>query len=89
MPYVNSESRDRFRVALNSVRAAIGAACTPGDLNYVLTKVALAYVEARGENYTHINDVLGALEGAKQEFYRRVAVPYENQKIVENGDVYL
>jgi hypothetical protein len=24
----------------------------------------------------------------KQEFYRRVAMPYEDSKIAENGDVY-
>jgi len=33
-------------------------------------------------------DVLGALEGAKQEFYRRKVVQYEENKIAENGDVY-
>lgn len=30
----------------------------------------------------------GALAGAKLEFYRRVAVPYENAKMAEHGDVY-
>ena len=27
------------------------------------------------------------LENVKQEFYRRVASSYEDQKIIENGDV--
>jgi hypothetical protein len=40
-----------------------------------------------GENYQHFNDVLGALEGAKLELYRRRIAPYEDTKIVENGDV--
>jgi len=31
---------------------------------------------------------MGALEGAKLEFYRRVVVPYEEKKMKENGDVY-
>lgn len=31
---------------------------------------------------------MGAVEGAKTEFYRRIAVPYEEKKIRENGDVY-
>jgi hypothetical protein len=39
-------------------------------------------------SYQSINDVLGALEGAKLEFYRRIAAPYEDTKIQENGDVY-
>ena len=35
-----------------------------------------------------LDDVLGALEGAKLEFVRRVVVPYEERKMKENGDVY-
>jgi hypothetical protein len=61
---------------------------TAGELNYRLTKAVLAYVEEEGLDYRVINDVLGALEGAKAEFYRRVAVPYEEAKIAQNGDVY-
>lgn len=41
-----------------------------------------------GGKYDSLNAVIGVLECAKQEFYRRAAVPYENQKITENGDVY-
>ena len=33
-------------------------------------------------------DVKGAISGATLEFYRRVAVPYEESKIEKNGDVY-
>jgi hypothetical protein len=61
---------------------------TPGELNFVLTRIVYAYWKERG-NYQAINDVLGALEGAKLEFYRRVAAPYEDTKIAENGDVSL
>ena len=59
-----------------------------GELNYTLTMICKFYIDKHGLKYQHINDVLGALEGAKLEFYRRVAVPYENTKIAENGDVY-
>ena len=41
-----------------------------------------------GNSYATINDIIGALEGAKMEFYRRVVAPYEDEKIKENGDVY-
>ena len=60
----------------------------PGELNYTLTMVVKDYLNNRGLNYSTINDILGALESAKLEFYRRVAVPYEDGKIAENGDVY-
>jgi hypothetical protein len=35
-----------------------------------------------------MNDVVGALEGAKAEFQRIVVAPYEDKKMAENGDVY-
>ena len=61
---------------------------TPGGLNYVITELCVGYLRAKGLNYTHINDIMGALSSAQAEFYRRVAVPYEDTKIKENGDVY-
>lgn len=67
----------------------------PGELNYCFTAIIKNYLEEVKSleqkdkiSYTMINDVLGALEGAKLEFYRRVVVPYEDQKIIENGDAY-
>ncbi len=61
---------------------------TPGELNYLFSWLAGDYMESQGLSYQTINDIIGALEGAKSEFYRRVAVPYENAKLAENGDVY-
>jgi hypothetical protein len=58
-----------------------------GELNYVFTVIALDYIAANGEKYQSYNDVIGALEGAKLELYRRHVAPYEDQKIKENGDV--
>jgi hypothetical protein len=80
MPYV---ARDR--------RKALGEFAEPrtsGELNYQLTTKITAYLKDHKLSYSTINDILGALEGAKMEFYRRVAVPYEEKKIMENGDVY-
>ena len=65
-----------------------------GELNYVLTMMVQEYIVTRMRmtdrplKYCMINDVMGALEGAKQEFYRKVAVPYEDKKVKENGEVY-
>lgn len=82
MPYIPQE----IRLQLDDV--AEWRADTAGELNYVITKVIDEYARAGGLSYQRINDVLGALEGAKLEFYRRVAVPYENTKLSTNGDVY-
>ena len=61
---------------------------SPGELNYTITCLVRDYFRHNGRNYQAINDIMGALEGAKVEFYRRVAAPYEDKKIAENGDVY-
>jgi hypothetical protein len=87
MPYIENKDRSKFSLdtLLNNIEFN---GITPGELNYLVTRLAIAYIDHKGLNYTYINDVLGALEGAKQEFYRRVAVDYEQKKIESNGDVY-
>lgn len=62
---------------------------TPGELNYVLTQTIRQYVDTRGLSYGTINDVIGALEGCKLEFYRLEAGPYEDGAIARNGSVYV
>lgn len=85
-PYVTSEARDRFRhITIELPEADIA---TRGDLNYLLTCVIERYRKQHGTAYSAINDILGALDGASKEFYRRVAAPYENGKALYNGDVY-
>ena len=61
---------------------------TPGELNYLLTRQIMRYLGVHSRSYTTFTDCLGALEGAKLEFYRRVITPYEEKKRVENGEVY-
>jgi len=61
---------------------------TAGELNYVLTTQLVNYVFLHGESYQSYNDIMGALEGAKLEIYRRQIAQYEDDKARENGDVY-
>lgn len=80
MPYIADAAR---KLIENGGRAE-----SPGELNFIITTAILTYAATHDRSYQTINDILGALEGAKLEFYRRVAVPYENSKIDTNGDVY-
>jgi len=59
-----------------------------GDLNYVVTQLSLAFLKGVGINYNDIALVTGVLTNVNQEFYRRLASPYEDSKIKLNGDVY-
>ena len=80
MPYINRVRRAQIQSGESPK--------TPGELNYSITLEILDYCLGKDLSYQLINDIVGALEGAKLEFYRRVAVPYEDKKILENGDVY-
>lgn len=61
---------------------------TAGELNYAITSLILDYTVAHGNSYQIYNEIVGALESCKLEFYARVVRPYEDEKIKENSDVY-
>jgi hypothetical protein len=61
---------------------------SPGELNYAITKLCLEYISNWSKRYQNYNDVIGALESCKLEFYARAVRPYEDEKIKENGDVF-
>ena len=71
MPYIKQEDRDQLtrgdRLPMNA-----------GELNYTISMICTAYFHSNGGRYQQINDIVGALEGAKLEFY---------QKVAENGDL--
>lgn len=80
MPYIEVEDRKAI--------LAGDKVLTSGELNFAISDLLNTYIKDNGLNYSAMNDVMGALEGAKFEFYTRVVVPYEDKKIDENGDVY-
>ncbi len=82
MPYIKMERR------VEMLDVDSGLAQTAGELNYLITCLLIDYWRRPGANYQRINDIIGACEGAKAEFQRRVVGKYEDQKILENGDVY-
>lgn len=53
-------------------------------MNYIVTSVMKMLYKPRYFNY---NRALGVLEAIKQEYYRRVVAPYEDEKTRKNGDV--
>ena len=84
MPYIKKKDRVRFENHINNLNGTI---FTSGELNYVLTRLCQGFINANGLNYSSINNTIGVLECCKLELYRRIAAPYEDKKIEENGDV--
>jgi hypothetical protein len=78
MPYIEQHQR----------RVPLQVPVTIGELNYRITLLCLDWLGVHGKSYKNINAVVGALECAKLEFYRRLAAVYEDTKIQQNGDVY-
>lgn len=56
-----------------------------GELNYAICTLLIAYIMLKGLSYQTLNDCLGALRGAGEEFYRKQVVPYEEFKEGVNG----
>lgn len=77
MPYIKQTDREA---------ASLGG--PSGEFNFLITQACITRANIRGHRYSVYNDIIGALECAKLEMYRRMVAPYEDQKIVENGDVY-
>jgi len=80
MPYIVNSAREQLDDG--------GLPNSAGELNYMISSLIDEYLHEYGKNYTNINEVIGVLECAKLELYRRVAAPYEDEKIEQNGDVY-
>lgn len=87
MPYIKPERREKYKEALEEligILKSLPVEEVDGELNYVVTKILKEIYPLR---YFHINKAMGVLECIKQEFYRRVAAPYEDMKMKESGDV--
>lgn len=80
MPYIDEAARARLKHGCPPT--------TAGELNYLITKAVDAYLGFKGLRYEHLNAAIGALQCAQLELYRRIAAPYEDQKLAENGEVY-
>lgn len=86
MPYIEGSYR---RLELDPTAHLVADAQNVGELNFQISRLVDDYVKRAGHGgYAAINAAIGALECAKLELYRRIAAPYEDEKIKQNGDVY-
>ena len=80
MPYIHPLAR---AVLANGTKPS-----SVGELNYVVSTLMNEHLAKYGCSYSSINELIGVLECAKLELYRRIAAPYEDEKKVANGDVF-
>ena len=88
MPYIKQEDRAKFDPFLHALERYVTQwGLSNGELNYLMTRLAMLYIKRHGTTYNTLSDAVKAFECAKLEFYRRHVTPYEDKKIEQNGDV--
>ena len=80
MPYIKQSERPNLDVIARSMKLHIKKR---GQLNYLLFK----YGTLIEPSYASYSAFMGELDTFMREFYRRVIRPYEDGKILDNGDV--
>ena len=96
MPYISEEEREELDNAILGMVCAIRNIKTnldnPHDFSTFLGRINYCFSRVIGQlikqpSYKKIAMATGVLENIKQELYRRLASAYEDQKIIENGDI--
>lgn len=94
MPYIQQTNRPGLDQHIDRLADQIKAEAKvyeydgafAGLLNYSITRLIIKVLPVR--RYWVIALVTGVLHNVLDEFYRRFGVPYEDEQIKKNGDVY-
>lgn len=86
MPYIKSDKRWEFEEDICNL---VGRIDNVGDLDYCITSICERIIpKFGGMKFENLAKIAGTILFVILENYRRVAVPYEDIKKDENGDVY-
>lgn len=100
MPYIPKKDRPRLDPLIDKLAAELKnigdeynqneqgnyPAAYAGLLNYAVSRLVGKFALLTYRYWT-IALLTGVLENIKQEFYRRVASPYEDRQVIKNEDV--
>lgn len=82
MPYIKKEDRPELDEIVKLMHERCVSA--DGDLNYILFAYCKRYMHP---SYNSYKNYIGELRSCATEIERRMLAPYEDKKIIENGDV--
>ena len=88
MPYIKPELRKDLDGPIEEVIKILdwmGEDLIDGAMNYAITKLIRS--QYNNGKYSEYNSAIGVLECAKLELYRKAIGPYEDIKLIENGDI--
>ena len=86
MPYISSELRAKFDPCIDHLQDMLDDQSWDGELNYIISRLVAGRF-SRVTRYQTIARVCGVLSNVKDEFYRRLAAPYENMALLQSGDL--
>ena len=87
MPYIKQEEREAYTERLDDLCFTLEEhGYIEGHVTYVLYMIVARWFQ-HIPKYKSIARIRGVLLGTISEFDRRIAAPYEDEKIKENGDV--
>lgn len=88
MPYIARKDRAQYQQAIGKLAELVppDRMARPGHMNYIIS-LLIQRVYGESMRYADHNEVVGLLNCAQQEFYRRFTAPYEDEKIEQEGDL--
>lgn len=85
MPYTREERR---KLQYRPIEELVDTIQDKGDLNHAICELAaLLMAKTGGMGYPNVSNWIDGVQGARDELKRRLLDPYEDIKIIENGDV--
>ena len=89
MPYIKQDDRKFYEPELTTLNGSLEEeGHVSGHVTYILYMIVARWFKLE-PSYNTIAKIRGCLIGTLAEFDRRIAAPYEDRKILENGDVDL
>lgn len=88
MPYIKKSQRELLDRFVDNLLQGLDCEDIDGKLNYVISRlVSASYCKSGKWKYATIQRVMGLFHCVSQEFYHRIAVPYEAEAEARNGDI--
>jgi len=90
MPYLTKEEKEKFDPKYKetlSFLEKMDIKDLTGHLNYMVFRTVKVWTKKNGKKYFVFAAIVGTMICCVLEIYRRLVAPYEDKKILENGDV--
>jgi hypothetical protein len=87
MPYITTDKRNLYADEIQHFEAFHAAEIPAGELNYFISSLLHSVIKKQGLKYDVLNKVMGCLECVKVSLTQTVIIPYEDTKILQNGNV--